>query len=1480
MATIVDGVRQKPSYQTTGFAVDTEAYLYNVGAGQFFTQGNNWATQASIGDEPRLVSFASNSASDYTLECYCWRNSDQQGGYMAAGWRNVFFDSETALFVDRGSQSNYYFSVENNGGTFRIYTSINNPTFGDYAGAGLYVGLLKNSNSTVLSPFVDEDEAYVDWALVSEADYDALASDVAIYNKAQELKVWIDKIVAENGDASALSTVYLNEDATLAELQEAIDDAQPLFIKALINNAPDKNNVDVTLALINPDFENGETGWTVTATAGSGANGRAGNVRPGGSSSNQCYEAWNNSAFDIYQTIPEMPVGVYEIEVQGFYRYGRGDVAWNAYLSQNVDYVKPEGVPVYVYLNNNATNFVNVFGDEKQITTESFYSSGSTDYSSQAKNGTTYYFPNGMASAAIAFSDGMYKQSAYGLIANEGDNFRIGVKGNSSQLGDSWVIWDNFKLYYRGFKAEVVQPILETAMADLNQYATLLMGKTEYATLSKAMTDAQTAIENQDGEAMFAALNDLYNVKEAVIASKDLFLEQEVATDLTNLQAAIAEVAEEKLSAATRNAATILSTGIAGNTLYEGTEIVQLKNDVSNAITSLSNSVNLYSQLNTAITSLAAATEKKANQALQDEAATLLATAKTGYDEGSIADSEVSTQITDLNAKVTAINTSAEAYATLTAAITRLENAIAEASAEEARVAKSTLTKANLRLTASRKLYDEGTIADADIPTRVETIDQLITELTHSIELYRQFNEGLSALQEALATEEKLSAATRNTAQDVYDTALEAYNAGDVDDDQIAAQVISLQAQVTAINNSIEKYADLAEAYPALEDVINLKAQQTLVDEANSLYTTASEGYVQGTIADDDIEGMITDIEAIIPEVQASAEKYTELATAIEDLEAAIAEASADEAHVAKSTLTKANLRLTASKNLYDNGTIADTDIDARVETINQLITELTYSIRLYQEFKTSLESLATALSTEEKLSAATRSTAQSVYDTALEAYNAGTVDDDQIEAQKNALNVQIEAIDNSISKYAELDEAIAALKTELDKEAPVEAAVRTAAETAYSDAVAAYNDGTVADANVATEISSLNAQVANLQNSAAKYIELATAINSLNAAIEHNPSLPAAMQENASALQTAAQSGYNNGSFAGDEIAAEVTALSAAAANIAAANGIEANATARTTELAQLRTSFAEATEQVAQAKTDIATAYIESAQKAEIEAQLTTFDSELQDINPEAIAATISSAESALSTATSDLTVDHAAALTTAANDMTSLETTISDAQETLDAMLDYLAVEPSQAIAASSNVVELTAEYGTFCSALDLDFSEVEGLKAYIVSAYYPEEGKVVLTRVTDVPAGTGLVVVGTPGGRYEIPSGTGSTLLSNLLVGVTRSRELEASEGGKVNCILSDGSFGIGFYPTTGGILAAGRAYLPLPSEALEQQAGVGAFTLVFEDATRIGSIGDAAAGDIWYGMDGQMHQKKPATKGVYIRGGRKVLVRKE
>ncbi|MBQ6750070.1 MAG: hypothetical protein IJR02_06625 [Bacteroidaceae bacterium] len=124
-----------------------------------------------------------------------------------------------------------------------------------------------------------------------------------------------------------------------------------------------------------------------------------------------------------------------------------------------------------------------------------------------------------------------------------------------------------------------------------------------------------------------------------------------------------------------------------------------------------------------------------------------------------------------------------------------------------------------------------------------------------------------------------------------------------------------------------------------------------------------------------------------------------------------------------------------------------------------------------------------------------------------------------------------------------------------------------------------------------------------------------------------------------------------------------------------------------------------------------------------------------------------------------------------------------------------------------------------FATFCSMEALDFSEVEDVKAYIVSAFQPKKGEVTLTRVFEVPAGMGLVLIGKEG-EYEIPLCTGEAMVSNQLVGINENTTLKATENDRTNFILPEDQEKAAFCAVTDEVeLPFGKAYLPLPTESV-------------------------------------------------------------
>lgn len=359
-------------------------------------------------------------------------------------------------------------------------------------------------------------------------DFVAMQAKAKAYSQKTTYDEELTALVAEWFEFDS-EEIFAKHNLTNEELEAELARAQGL-IDEMIRRP--RAGADMTDLVKNPNFEEGEKGWTGWKTVASQKWNDAQNLNmpvTGGSSTNTCAEAFSSPDFDLYQQVEGAPAGVYEISVQGFYRYGRGDNAWNWYLAQEDRYVKAGGSPVFVYLNAKKTPFQNVFGQDGQVTNgqpEEFYGSASGNcYVVTNDDGTKTYFPDGMESAAVAFADGMYVQKAYGVIAKDGDELRIGVKGNSTQTSDhdSWVIFDNFKLTFRGYDREFVQPELETAIATAKENLNDVMGKNAYTAEEEALKVAEAGLEATSDKEMFAALSQIIDANGLADDSKAKF---------------------------------------------------------------------------------------------------------------------------------------------------------------------------------------------------------------------------------------------------------------------------------------------------------------------------------------------------------------------------------------------------------------------------------------------------------------------------------------------------------------------------------------------------------------------------------------------------------------------------------------------------------------------------------------------------------------------------------------------------------------------------------------------------------------------------------------------------------------------------------------------------------------------------------------------------------------------------------------------
>ena len=188
-----------------------------------------------------------------------------------------------------------------------------------------------------------------------------------------------------------------------------------------------------------------------------------------------------------------------------------------------------------------------------------------------------------------------------------------------------------------------------------------------------------------------------------------------------------------------------------------------------------------------------------------------------------------------------------------------------------------------------------------------------------------------------------------------------------------------------------------------------------------------------------------------------------------------------------------------------------------------------------------------------------------------------------------------------------------------------------------------------------------------------------------------------------------------------------------------------------------------------------------------------------------------------------------------------------------------------------------IKIDREWTTYCATASFDVPD--GIEAYVVKSY--EDGVVTLKKVTTINEGEGLLLKPAEVGTFYDATLNGSPAAyeSNLLKGVTEATAITATDGEYTNFIFTNGSKGLGFYPTNSGTFPAYKAYLQIPTASLSVSAREGISFAFENDGTAIKSIStaDSQDSDIWYTLDG-LRISKPSLKGLYIHQGKKVNIK--
>jgi len=192
-----------------------------------------------------------------------------------------------------------------------------------------------------------------------------------------------------------------------------------------------------------------------------------------------------------------------------------------------------------------------------------------------------------------------------------------------------------------------------------------------------------------------------------------------------------------------------------------------------------------------------------------------------------------------------------------------------------------------------------------------------------------------------------------------------------------------------------------------------------------------------------------------------------------------------------------------------------------------------------------------------------------------------------------------------------------------------------------------------------------------------------------------------------------------------------------------------------------------------------------------------------------------------------------------------------------------------------------VRMTDRMATFSCPLDLNFTGSD-VKAYIAAGYNKQEGEVLLVRVYDVPAGTGLVLKGEAGATYKVPYSESQSYYVNLLKAQLTAGTVAPTEGESSNFLLrSEGDDEFRFGIVEGETRLAGQqAYLQVPTSFVTP--GTAYVKIIFADedpdAVERFTITDEQSRDAIYNLGGIKMTKEHLRGGVYIVNGKKVKVK--
>lgn len=263
-----------------------------------------------------------------------------------------------------------------------------------------------------------------------------------------------------------------------------------------VANASLNNPVYLTHKIINPRFDDNNSGWNDGPARGGNTGGTNNNVQSY-DDRNPCAEHYNKT-YDTYQVLTNLQNGIYGVRVQGFYRNG--------------------GYAAAAAARDNGTEALNAifYANEKEIPLKSILEdAGKATGGNRVNAGSFSGIPDNMSAASYSFSAGLYENVIYVEVTD--GTLKIGIKKSVSVSAD-WTIFDNFRLEYYGNETTVTAVENASLIVDYNT------AKTEAEKIDqKAIMQNSVLSDLQNVISTYGSLNtDIATAEELITATTAL----------------------------------------------------------------------------------------------------------------------------------------------------------------------------------------------------------------------------------------------------------------------------------------------------------------------------------------------------------------------------------------------------------------------------------------------------------------------------------------------------------------------------------------------------------------------------------------------------------------------------------------------------------------------------------------------------------------------------------------------------------------------------------------------------------------------------------------------------------------------------------------------------------------------------------------------------------------------------------------------